>query len=155
MANQSDFSQFEQFAKNWQKMESGFADFLKGFLLEMALRVIAKVKPRTPVDTGALRAMWGVGSQNIVTKESTGGKISVDVSATDVAVIDMVGSNFEITIWNGMSYASFLEYGHRTPSGGWVEGYFMFTISIDEVQRQMPLRFQKAFKEFLNSYGVG
>lgn len=130
MSRNADFSEFEKFAKSWQKTYDDFDDFLRKFLLEMALRAIAKIRPRTPVDTGALRNMWVVGE------------------------IKVAGNNFEIEISNGMDYASFVEYGHRTTGGSWVDGRFMMTISIDEVNAQMPVRFHKAFREYLESKGA-
>lgn len=36
----------------------------------------------------------------------------------------------------------------------WVEGKFMLTLSIDEIQKQIPARFDKAFKEFIKRYEV-
>lgn len=54
-----------------------------------------------------------------------------------------------------MEYSSYVEFGHSTPSGGWVDGYFMLTISISEVERALPSRFNKEFKQFLKERGVG
>lgn len=164
MSREADFSQFEQFAKAWQNAYKDFDDFLKKFLLEMALRAIAKIKPKTPVGTpestgipgyvgGSLRAMWGVGSQEIIIKQ-TGSRMEVDPEKSTIASIDVVGDNFEVVIWNGMDYASFIEYGARNVDGSWRDGFFMMTVSIDEIQRQMPARFDKAFKQYLQSKGV-
>jgi len=130
MSREADFSELEKFFKNWQDAYSDFEDFLKKFLLEQGLRVIAKTKPRTPVDTGALRNMWMVGEVRIV------------------------GQDFEVELINSMDYASFVEFGARNVNGSWRDGRFMFTISIDEVQRAMPARFDKAFKAYLQSKGA-
>lgn len=130
MAKEADFSQFENFAKSWMDTYKEFEDFLKRFLLEMALRAIAKIKPRTPVDTGALRNMWQVGE------------------------VRKVGTNLDVVILNNMDYASFVEFGHRTRAGNWVDGRFMMTISIDELQRQIPARFDSAFRAYLTSKGA-
>lgn len=155
MAREADFSELERFFKNFNDAYSDFDEFLKKFLLEQALRAIAKIKPRTPVDTGAMRAMWGVGSQSLVVRTNTGtGLVEVDPERSQVASIDVVGDTFEVWIWNGMDYASFVEFGARNVDGSWRDGYFMMTISIDEVQRQMPARFDKAFKRYLQSKGA-
>lgn len=130
MAKEFDFSQFEKFAENWQKMDDNFDEFLKKFLLEMANRLLAKVKPRTPVDTGAMRAMWQIGE------------------------IRASGRDLEVEILNGMEYASFVEYGARNVNGTWRDGRFMLTISIDEVQKALPARFDKAFRAFLQGAGA-
>lgn len=125
-----DFSQLEKFSKNWQEGTKQFDDFLRKFLTEMANRLLAKVKPRTPVDTGALRAAWQIGE------------------------IRGSGRNIEIEILNFMDYASFVELGHRTIAGTWVEGRFMLTISIDEIYREMPARFQQQFRVWLTERGM-
>lgn len=127
MEREADFSELEQFFKNFNDAHKDFDAFLRDFLLEQGLRVIAKTKPRTPVDTGALRNMWSVG----------------EVRAT--------GQYLEVELINNAEYASFVEYGHRLVNGAWQDGRFMLTISMDEVQRQMPARFNKAFKQYLQS----
>ena len=48
-----------------------------------------------------------------------------------------------------MEYASYIEYGHHS-----YLGRYMLTISIDEVSRAMPSRFQKEFTKFLSDWGV-
>lgn len=154
MAKEADFSQFEKFAKSWQDTYEDFDNFIKVFLLEMALRAVAKIKPRTPVDTGALRNTWGIGDQALQVGRTTEQAKSAFEQKATIDSVNVVGNNFEITIWNLMDYASFVEFGHRTPGGGWVEGRFMMTISIDEVARQIPARFNKAFKTYLASKGA-
>jgi len=155
MSREVDFSQLEQFFQNFNNAYNDFEDFLKKFLLEMALRAIAKIKQRTPVDTGALRAMWGIGSQNLVIRTNTGtGMVEIDPERAQVASIDVVGDSFEVMIWNGMDYASFIEFGARNVDGSWREGFFMMTVSVDEAQRQIPSRFDKAFLQYMKSKGA-
>ena len=63
---------------------------------------------------------------------------------------------------NPMYYATFVEYGHAKPykagaapgSADWVEGYFMMTVSLEVIQRNMPARFNKEFDQFITSLGV-
>lgn len=153
-----DYEEFEKYVRNFEKMTKDFEKFLKTFLLEQAQRCVNEAKKNTPVDTGALRASWGIGSQTLVLKSSLDefGKqnVSIDTENSTIADISVVGDNFEVTIWNGMEYASYVEYGHRTTGGGYVQGVFMLTISIDKVSRAIPSRFQRAFKQFLNERGV-
>lgn len=124
--------------KNYTIATKFFADdfnyFLRNFLAEMANRVIAKTKPRTPVDTGALRGAWQLGN------------------------ISGVGENLEIEIMNPMEYATYIEYGHRIVRNGieigWYEGRFMLKISIDEVRAQMPSKYRNAFYKFCKEKGI-
>ncbi len=131
MAEEFDFSQFETFVKTFEVLQKNFEQFLRQFLLEMANRVISKVKPKTPVDTGALKSEWQIGEVTI----------SED--------------KLEVEIINGQEYASYIEYGHRLTNGKWQEGKFMLTISIDDVNQQIPLRFRKAWNQFLLQGGFG
>lgn len=131
MGKNADFSQFEKFCKNWRDAYKDFDDFLRKFLLEMAQRAIADISKNTPVDTGALRASWFI---------------------ADVVVS---GNDLHVTIGNSQSYSSFVEYGHRNwLNNSWVDGYFMMTIGIDRVNQQLPLRFQKAFENYLTEKGA-
>jgi len=130
MSREADFSQLERFFQNFNNAYNDFDTFLKDFLLEQGLRVIAKTKPRTPVDTGALRNMWMVGE------------------------VKVAGQDLEVELINSMEYASFVEYGHRLVNGAWQDGRFMLTISMDEIRAAMPARFEKALKAYLQSKGA-
>ena len=130
-----DFSELENLEKSLKISEQDFEDFLRSFLVEMANRVIAKTKPKTPVDTGALKSAWQLGS------------------------ISGRGKEISIEILNPMEYATDIEYGHRIVRGGvevgWYEGRFMLKTSIDEIDRQMPARYRKKLNAFCLARGLG
>lgn len=115
-------------------MKKDFNKFLRKFLLEMADRILARVKPRTPVISGDLKRGWELGD------------------------IHGEGKHLTIEILNGMEYATEIEYGHRIVHNGievgWYEGRFMLKISIDEIKRQMPSRYQSEFKKFCLEKGI-
>lgn len=125
-----DFKQFEEYANNLPK-QFEIQNFLYQFLGRIGLRVIAKVKPRTPVITGNLKGAWDIG------------KIIAD------------GNEFSVEIINSMEYASYVEYGAANRDGSWRKGRFMLTISIDEIRQQLPARFEKEFNQFLKNKGIG
>lgn len=165
--SETDFSQFEAFVKSWQAVDIEFEDFLKKFLLEMALRAVRQIKKRqagklggdSAVDTGAMLNTWFIGSQNIVLKEvrrrKDGTTMVIDPEQSTVADINVIENSFEVVIGNPQEYASFIEYGSRQRgTGEWREGHFMMTISVDEVQRQIPARFEAALKAYLASKGA-
>lgn len=153
-----DYKQFENYCKKFEKATKEFDTFLKSFLLQMAQRVIARCKRNTPVDTGAMRASWGIGTQKLALKSAIDAfgkeKISLDVDNSQIADITVIGNELEVVIWNGMEYSSFVEYGHSTPSGTWVDGMFILTIAVDEIQKQIPARFEKEFRNFLKNRGI-
>ena len=41
-------------------------------------------------------------------------------------------------IVNPVDYASYVEFGHRTVNGGWVEGRYMLTISEEKLKTVAP-----------------
>lgn len=134
MAFSIDFKELNAYASAVTVFKNDFNSFLKKFLIEMAERVIARTKPRTPVDTGALRSAWQLGD------------------------IHGEGKNISVEILNGMEYATDVEYGHRVVRNGveigWAEGRYMLKISIDEIKRQMPARYQSEFKKFCLEKGI-
>ena len=135
--------------REWKKMQEklerlsqdsnddSLACFLRNFIVEMAERVLARVKrkDRTPVGTpestgipnyvgGTLRRNWQLG------------KILVE------------GKKISVEILNPTEYATEVEYGHRIMGGaghsievGWKDGRFMLTISVNEIRNQIPARF--------------
>lgn len=119
-----------------QTMQRQSGQFLHKFLLQMGQRAIDKVKPRTPVDTGDLRNHW---------------------TLTDVF---RRGDELMIVMHNPMQYASHVEYGHAQEVGRyvpaigkrlvkpWVDGYYMATISMQEIERELPARLKAAWAKF-------
>ena len=125
-----DFSEFERLAKTFKKAldERVIERFIQDFLLEMAYRAERKIKKRTPVDTGELRRNWKVGR------------------------VERRGDAYQVEIYNNTHYAQFVEYGHRTGKDltKWVEGRFMMTISMQEIERELPRYLEKRVTRLLN-----
>ena len=118
---------------------------------DIASRLLTKVKKRTPVIYGSLRDAWAV------------------------LPIEHRGDQYVITVINGLQYASYVEYGHRQQPGrfipghwegerfiynhdeeggmvlknAWVEGRFMLTISVQELERMAPALLEKRLLKFL------
>lgn len=136
-----DFSELRRLAGAFNKAldERVIERFMRDFLLEMAHRAERKIKKRTPVNTGHLRKNWQVG------------------------MVERHGNALVVEIYNPVEYASFVEYGFRAhwvpgywkgksfvydpnaqtgmyvgPKGGWVPGRFMATISMQEIERELP-----------------
>ena len=134
-----DYTEFKEYRKNFNHLYKEFQDWLYGFILKQGLHFIREVKPRTPVDTGDLRNHWEL-DPNIV----------------------RMGDVYHCYFTNVMEYASYVEYGHAKPyksgvgpgSIDWVDGYFMMTVSIEEVQRKMPKRFDNEFRLYLKELGL-
>ncbi|HZG16963.1 MAG TPA: HK97 gp10 family phage protein [Candidatus Bathyarchaeia archaeon] len=127
-----DFSDFEKITQAFQKSldERAIDRFLRDFLMEMAMRAMRKVKKRTPVgETGELRRNWQIGS--IVKR----------------------GDSYQVELFNNTHYASFVEYGHRTGKDltKWVEGRFMLTISMQEIERELPKYLDRRMAELLDN----
>ncbi|MCC8435477.1 HK97 gp10 family phage protein [Brevibacillus sp. M2.1A] len=126
-----DFSEFEKLTKAFQTTldERVIERFIRVFLMEMAMRSLRKIKKRTPVgETGDLRNGWQIGR------------------------IEKRGNTYHVEIYNNTYYASFVEYGHRTGKDltGWVDGRFMLTISMQEIERELPKYLEKRVVELLN-----
>ena len=164
-----DYSQYVKFVKGLGIAEIDFKIWLKSFLLEQAQRVVREAKLRTPVDTGALRNSYQIGGQEIALTYSVDNKgkehFDLDTKNSEVESIELVDDNFEVVISNPMEYASYVEYGHPQEPGrfvpaigkrlknSWVPGHYMLTIAVDDVQRAMPTRFDRQFKQFLAERG--
>lgn len=124
-----DYSGFKDMAKRFNKAldERVIERWIREFLLEMAFRAERKIKKRTPVDSGQLRRNWQVGN------------------------VEKRGNAYVIEIFNNTEYASFVEYGHRTRNhNGWIEGRFMATISMQEIERELPRFLERKQVELLN-----
>jgi len=135
-----DYKEFEQWAKRLSIAKEEFKDWLYEFLFRQGERVVALAKTRQQqfsyvtsegkykiglIDTGNMLRSWTV---------------------SDVQVN---GNDLYVEIYNPAEYASYIEYGQRS-----FKGAFILTVSIDEVQRQLPARFNKEWLQWLQSKGV-
>ncbi|WP_374713098.1 HK97 gp10 family phage protein [Symbiobacterium terraclitae] len=127
-----DFREFERLKKNYEQLAKNLDTFLREFLLEMAMRAERKIKKRTPVDTGALRRGWEIGE------------------------VQRVGDKYIVEIINETEYAGFVEYGHRIGPDRrkWVEGRFMMTISMQEIERELPRYLERRLGKWLKERKV-
>src|SRR5690625_3260351 len=108
-----DFKEFEKLRDRFRNAEKEIDQFMRDFLVEMGMRALRKIKKRTPVDSGELRREWKVGQ------------------------VFNQGGSYIVEIYNNTDYASFVEFGHRSGADltKWVEGRFMMTISMKEIER--------------------
>lgn len=87
---------------------------------------------------GTLRRGWTSGTQAEAAQGKGGGAKNIDAFLQNVQVTH-TGDMYQITIKNPVEYASYVEYGHRTRSHkGWVQGRFMLTISMQELESKLP-----------------
>lgn len=141
-----DYKQLEEFQKKLQQLNKTQDEFCQAAAKELAARLLAKVIRRTPVGEypeksglkgGTLRRGW------------TGNKKGGAAYAQNLP-IQRVGNDYVIDIINPTEYASYVEYGHRTRGHkGWVQGRFMLTISVAEVQSAAPKILEKKLAEWL------
>lgn len=122
-----DYSELKGFVNNFKKATIEFDKFIYHFLIKCANETLAKTKKRTPVDSGGLRRNWFI--TRVMRKDG----------------------ELVVYLYNSQDYATYVEYGHVNRNRtNWVDGYFMATLSIEELERKMPARFDREFIKFLN-----
>ena len=174
----ADLKKLQKKLNKLQKTE--IEKFIEACAKELAARLLAKVIRRTPVgdyskkitvvakkdsknhkkgDTytktinpsgrkgGTLRRGWTSTSHK---EAETGSKGPMSAQYAESLTINHVGDIFEVEIVNPVEYASYVEYGHRTPNHkGWVQGRFMLTISEQEVQDIAPNVLEAKIENFM------
>ncbi|WPK12238.1 HK97 gp10 family phage protein [Lysinibacillus louembei] len=149
------YKQLERLQRRISKFAQVDLDaFCEAMAKELAARMLAKVIKRTPVGEytdgrvgGNLRRGWTASSEREAELSATfGGGTGASKFAQSLTV-KKSGNNYEIEITNPVSYASYVEYGHRTRNlKGWVPGRFMMTISADELEQQAPAIIERKLK---------
>lgn len=141
-----DFRELEELQKKIEALEDERRAFVKAATKEIAARLLAKVKKRTPVGVypaesgkmgGTLRRKWSMSQ------------------------IEDHGTYFEIRVINPTEYASYVEYGHRQEPGrfvqalgkrlkkAWVDGQFFLTKSELEIEQNAPRIIERKLTKFL------
>lgn len=151
-----DCREMKKLQKELEKLQKSSDAFVEACAKELAARLLAKVIKRTPVREypkgsgktgGTLRRGWttaksGGGTEGLKTKGAS--------QFVDTLKVNHFGDTYVIEIVNPVEYASYVEYGHRTPNHkGWVKGRFMMTISEKEIQEAAPGILEKKIKKFL------
>lgn len=135
------YSQLEAFAKAFKKLsDSEMDDLCIACSKALAARLLALVIPATPVGKypkgsgkkgGTLRRGWG----------AKNGKAAANYAES--LTVTKSGNTYTVEIINPVEYASYVEFGHRTVNGGWVEGRYMLTISEEKLKKIAPSVLEK------------
>lgn len=162
MAKMGGFSaaDMKKLQKQLNKIQEGNVEaFIEACAKELAARLLTKVIKRTPVGEypkssgkkgGTLRRGWTSKTHEEAVGGSGKGSISAGKAYADTLTINHFGNTLVIEIVNPVEYASYVEYGHRTPDHkGWVQGRFMLTISEQEIQEIAPKVLEAKIKKFL------
>lgn len=104
----------DEFTKTLESASNNFEKEANKKLDIIASKLIAKVKLKTPVDTGTLRRSWQTKRLN----------------------------NLERIVFNSVRYGQFIEYGHRTRGGkSFVDGVYMLEKSVKEIEQELNKEF--------------
>ena len=104
----------DEFAKTLNNASNNFEKEANKKLDIIASKLVAKVKLKTPVDSGVLRKSW---------RSKKDG---------DLARV----------VYNNVKYAQYVEYGHRTRGGkSFVDGVYMLEKSVKEIESELDKEF--------------
>lgn len=142
-----DMKGLKEFQQQLEKLQDSDA-FVEACVKELAARLLRMVIKRTPVGVyskksgkkgGTLRRGWTGSKSQASAKEYA-----------DAMIINHSGNSYTVEIVNPVEYASYVEYGHRTPNHkGWVKGQFMMTISEQELEKIAPKILEQKIKKYL------
>lgn len=119
-----DIRQLRQFQRNLDRLASTDIEKLcTDAIKELAREFLAKVMQVTPVAKS--------------TATHTGGNLRRGWTTNDIRV-QKVGDNYQVEIINPVEYASYVNSGHRTVNGGFVNGRFFMEIAASQVERRTP-----------------
>ena len=148
-----DMRGMKELQKRMEKLQDP-EKFMEDCAKELAARLLARVVKLTPVGEYDKPV-------DFTTKEGAhvhfqphtgkkGGTLRRGWTAAQDMTVKKEGNKYVVEIINPVEYASYVEYGHRTPDGkGWVKGRFMMTISENELQQIAPQILEAKVKKYL------
>lgn len=161
----ADFAELKKLQERLLKLENGdFDKFCNAAAKELAARLLALVIPATPVGQyanetgkkgGTLRRGW------------TGNAEANGAAFARSLPIEKSGNGYTITVENTVSYASYVEFGHRQTPGRYVPaigkrlkerfvyGQYFLTHSEEELERIAPAVLQRKLDKFLKEVFSG
>lgn len=103
-----------EFAETLENASNNFDEEANKKLDIITSKLIAKVKLKSPVDSGLLRRSWQPKKV----------------------------SNLERIVFNNVKYAQYVEYGHRTRGGkSFIDGVYMLEKSVKEIESELDKEF--------------
>lgn len=147
-----DFSELRKYADKLEKLtDADIEELCIKCSKELAARLLALVIPRTIVGDypagsgkvgGTLRRGWT--SKTHAEAASGKGKNGKPIKEYVASLpVRKVGGYYIIKIINPVEYSPYVEFGHRTRSGGWVDGKYMLTISEERLKQIAPRVLEK------------
>ena len=159
------FDQLKEYAERLEKLtDADINDLCVKCSRQLAARLLALVIPRTPVGDypassgkkgGTLRRGWTSSTHNRAQAANDSGDAAVKAATWAKNLrVHKSGNMYTIEVKNPVKYASYVEFGHRTVSGGWVDCKYMLTISEERLKLISPavlqLMINKKLLEVLN-----
>ena len=151
-----EYRQLIKLRDNLAKLQSADLDkFCRDTSKELAARLLSLVIPATPVGkypkasgkkSGTLRRGWTARTEQEAA--SRGGSNNAKEYA-EALPISKQGSTYVVEVINPVHYASYVEFGHRTPGGGWKEGKYFLTISEQQLRGRAPAIIEDKLKKLL------
>lgn len=145
-----DITELVEFQKKLEAIGEKERDaFIRKLTNEAAMRLLSKVRLRTPV--GVYPAESG----------KTGGTLRRGWNVKNIKLEKMDGG-YQVKIINPVEYASYVEYGHRQTPGrfvpaigkklkkGWVDGKFMLSKSELELENELPRIIEQKLRQLFN-----
>lgn len=151
-----EYRQLIKLRDNLAKLQSADLDkFCRDTSKELAARLLSLVIPATPVGKypkasgkkgGTLRRGWTARTEQEAA--SRGGSNNAKEYA-EALPISKQGGTYVVEVINPVHYASYVEFGHRTPGGGWKEGKYFLTISEQQLRGRAPAIIEDKLKKLL------
>ena len=168
-----DYKQLQQLRENIAHLQGIDMDkFCRDMSKELARKLLQLVIRRTPVGQydgetytcemgqthqahtvkgkagGTLRRGWTAKSQGEAESGSGDGKNKVASYAAALPV-KKSGSAYTVEVINPVEYASYVEYGHNKPKGGWVPGHYFLTLSEQDLESLAPAAIERKLEHQL------
>ena len=111
------------FIRTLNNASNNFDEEASKRLNNVSQKLVAKVKLKTPVDSGVLRRSWRVKSEGQLAK----------------------------IVYNNVKYGPHIEYGHRARGGkSFVDGRYMLTKSVKEIEDTLTSEFSMMIEDLFN-----
>lgn len=162
MSGYFDYDSFEKWANKFhQKVKSNQAETILVFILEnLGEWVVGETKEKTPVGQYPPWKHVAFVTQdgkvvNFIAKEyRVGGTLRRGWKKTNVV---RTGNSFEITIYNNVYYAAWVERGYNRKnrhkqSVGWQKGQFMLELTLQEVKDKIVPLLGDVYRQLLEDF---
>lgn len=157
----ADFKELQELADHLLELEKSLNEFCEIAARALARRLLELVRQSTPVGSypissgkqgGTLHRGWVAETHDEAAAGSGTTTAAQALKYAQSLEVEKSGHCYIVRVKNPVKYASYVEFGHRTVNGGFVEGQYFLTTAEGILENEKDRILEKELTKFIKTH---